>query len=249
VAKDYDRGLELQYYDKWKETGKKEYFQKLYRIYGGLIHSASRKAAMGSNMPESVFKLQAAQQFHDSLRTFDPSRGAALPTHIYNGVNNKLKRLNVQYGNIGRIPERSGSKLGVFKINDLNNTTELLRQKFNREPTAGEIAKDMSVTIRDVEGLQKEIRKDLSLNTQLEDLTASDEFAGDRDVLNMVYYDMNSDQQNLYDYLNGEHGKERLAKPSGQPDYKAIGKKLRMSEAKVQKTRKQIRKMIIDMGL
>lgn len=247
--KDYDRSLELQYFDRWRDTGKKEYFQKLYHIYGGLIHKASRKAAVGSNIPESVFKLQAAQQFHDSLRTFDPSRGAALPTHIFNGVNNKLKRINAQYGNLARIPERSGTSLGIFHINQLKNSEELLRQKLNRDPTIGEIAKDMSVTPDQVEGLQKEIRKDLSLNAELEDLTAFDEFAGDKDILNMVYYDMNHEQQLLYDYLNGEHGKTQIMKPSGQPDYKAIAKKIGIPEARVQKIRKQIRKMIVDIGL
>ena len=65
----------------------------------------------------------------------------------------------------------------------------------------------------------------------------------------MVYYDMNPEQQLVYDYLNGEHGKERLAKPSGQPDFRAIARRAGISENKVQKIRKQLRKMILDMGL
>ncbi len=243
------KDLDLHYFDKWRQTGEKDYFQKLYRGYGGLIHQASRKAASGSNIPEAVFKLQAAQQFHDSLRTFNPDRGASLSTHIYNGVNNKLKRINAQYGNIARIPERSGSSLGVFHINQLQNTEELLRQRLNREPTVVEIAREMNVTPQDVEGLKKEIKKDLSLNAELEDLVSFDESASDKDLLNMVYYDMNPEQQLLYDYANGEHGKQAILKPSGIPDYSAIARKMNLPEQKVQKLRKQLKKMILESGV
>ena len=141
--------LDLYYFDKWRQTGRKEYFQKLYRGFGGLINTASKKAAMGSNIPQSAFKLQAAQQFYDSLQTFDPSKGANLNTHIFRGVHEKLKRVNYKYGNLARIPERSEG-LGVYDINLLNNTEELLRQKFNREPTIDEIAADMGVTPQQV---------------------------------------------------------------------------------------------------
>ena len=232
--------LDLYHFNKWKDTGRKEYFQRLYRGFGGLINEASRKAAMGSNVPQSAFKLQAAQQFYDSLRTFDPSRGASLKTHIFNGVENKLKRINAQYGNIARIPERSGAALGVFAINKMQNTEELLRQKLNREPTVVEIADEMGVTPRDVEGLKKEVKRDLSLNAQLEDMVMYDEFASADDLLDMAYYDMNPKQQLLYDYVSGKHGKEAILKPSGQPDFKAIARKMNLPDSQIQKLRKQV---------
>jgi DNA-directed RNA polymerase sigma subunit (sigma70/sigma32) len=238
--------LDLYYFDKWRKNGRKEDFQKLYRGFHDIISSASRKASMGSNIPQSVFKLQAAQQFHDSLNTFDPSRGASLKTHIWNGVENKLKRINYKYGNLARIPERSGNTLGVYDINVLNNTEELLRQKLNREPTIDEIATDMGVRPDQVEGLKKEIRKDLSLNADLEELTQFDENATDEDVMHMLYYDMNPQQKLLYDYTNGKHGKQAILKPSGKPDFNAIARKMGISNDQVQKIRKQLVKMIID---
>jgi len=69
---------------------------------------------------------------------------------------------------------------------------------------------------------------------------------GSDDLLQMVYYDMNPKQQLLYDYVAGAHGKEAILKPSGQADYRAIARKLKMPESQVQKLRKQLKKMIQD---
>ena len=93
------------------------------------------------------------------------------------------------------------------------------------------------------------MRKDLSLNAELEDLVAFDENASDKDVLQMLYYDMNPEQKLLYDYMNGEHGKQAILKPSGKPDFNAIARRMGITESKLQKLRKQIKKMIIDSGI
>ena len=98
---------ELELYNQWKKTGDKTYFQQLYRSMGGLINTALSKSSYGSNLPQSAFKLEGAQQFYNALETFNPTKGAQLATHVYNTVQDKTKRLNYTYQNIARRPERS----------------------------------------------------------------------------------------------------------------------------------------------
>lgn len=240
--------LDIKNYYNWKDNKSKESFQTLYRGMLPLINKASQKAAYGSQVPQSVFKLEAAQQFYNALGRFDPKYGTKLSTFMHKTLENKLKRVNTTYQNIARITERGAGELGVFQINDYNNTKDMLTDVLNREPTDAEVAKEMNVTPDKVQRLRMEVRKDLSLNADLEDYATAGELDSDEEMLAMVYYDLPPEAQLLFDYSQGKHGKKAILKPNGKPDYKRIAQKISMSETKVQKLRKTIARQIPSIG-
>ena len=235
---------ELELLNNWKTTGDKSYFQQLYRSYKPLLNKAAQKASRGSNLPSSVFELESAQQFHDSLKRFNPSLGVKLSTFVHGNVEDKNKRLNYLYQDLGRIPERGGKSLGIYHVGVLNNTKEMLYQQYGREPTALEIGKEMGVSAMKVESLMQETKKDLSLNSTVEDAATSDDFAGDLAILNMHYYDMNPEQQTLYNYVSDKTGTGEMLKPSGTVDWNKIAAKMGIPLQRVNKIRKQIKQMV-----
>lgn len=229
---------ELQLWNDWKSTGDKKHFQKLYRGMGGLINTALKKSAYGSNLPQAAFKLEGAQQFYNALETFNPNKGANLATHVYRTVQEKAKRLNYTYQNIARRPERKD--LGVYHITQFNNEVEVLKDNLGREPSNAEIADALGQPIKAVETFKTESRQDLSLNAETEHLTAADYGTTDYDELSMHYYDMTPDEQNVFDYVGGFHGRPAILKSSGEPDYNRIGRLTGLPPTKVQKIRKTI---------
>jgi len=234
---------ELELLNKWRNTGQKTYFQQLYKSYKPMLFKATEKAARGSSLPRSVFELEAAQQFHDSLQRFDASKGIQLSTFVYGSVEDKAKRLNM-FQDIGRIPERGGNSLGIFHVNQLNNTREILYQKLGRDPSSFEIAQEMGVPVAKVEGLIRETKKDLSLNSTLEDAVTHDDDAKGMATLEMHYYDMSKEQQTFYDYATGEHGKQIMIKPSGKIDYNRIANAMGITLPRLHKIQAQIKQMV-----
>jgi len=226
---------ELQFYKEWQHSGNKEPFQKLYKSMKNLLHSAAKKAAMGSNIPESAHKAWAAQNFYDALRTFNPNAGAALQTHVYNSVHQKAKRLNYMYQNLAHMPEPRTMIVGQYQ-----NAYEYLRASHDREPSTQEISDHMGVGISDVALIQKEIRKDLAFGEGTEE-QAFFEGSRDEEILSYLYYDLSTEEQNLYEYLFGKNGKPRLVKPNGKIDFDKIALAMGMSVSKVRAILSKIR--------
>lgn len=244
MASDYDRKLELENAMKWKETRDPKYFQDVYRSMKPLIHLAGGKARIGSNIPNEVFELRAIQQFHDSLKSFKPEKGTQLQTHVFRGVQEKLKRLNYKYDKIARTPERSGGGIGAYHIGSLMDTTAILRQTLNREPTDFEIAQEMGVSAKQVENLKKDMVKDYSFSGELEDLSATDDYSEDQAVLDSIYYDLTPDQRRYYDHVTGSHGVRVVKKHTGSVDQKAIARAMGKTLKEVQTLRKGVAKMM-----
>lgn len=235
---------DLELVRQWKKTRDPKYFREAYREMSGLINSATMKAATGSNIPKSVFKLRAIQQFHDSLESFDEKRGTQLGSHVYKAVHEKSKRLNYNYGDIARIPERSGSGVGIYHVGPFQETLEILQHRYGREPTDKEIAQEMGYSEKQIKALRKDITKDYSFSGEVEDLSSIDDDSLNLDVLNAVYYDLTPEQKIYYDYVTGQHGKQAIRKHTGAVDQNAIAQKMGKSPREIQKIRAEVINMI-----
>lgn len=225
---------ELSLYNKWRKTGEKEDFQELYMSMKPLIYKAARNASYGSNIPESAHKAYAAQSFYDALRTFDPSKGGALGTHVFGSVSQKAKRLNYTYQNLGKIPEPRAAKVGLYQ-NEYSN----LRDKLDREPSTSEMADQLGWGISEVSKIQREIQKDLALSEGIEE-HAYIETPIEDERLDYLYPMLGSEAQNVYDYILGKHGKARMVKHNGRIDYDRIAERMGCSSSKVRSLHKDI---------
>jgi hypothetical protein len=225
---------EMTLFHQWKQTGDKIYFQGLYNSMRPLIESAAKKASYGSNLPQSAHRIYAAQNMLDALRTYDPSKGVALQSHIYGAVHQKAKRLNYLYQNLGQIPEPRAMLVGRYQT-ELDN----LKEDLGREPSAVEISDRLAIGLKDVERLQKEIHKDLSTSGLEEEIISMS--PAEEEILSLLYYDLNTDQQIVYDYVFGKHGKPTLGKVSGKIDYAGISARTGFSQSKIRSVFAQIR--------
>lgn len=217
---------ELALYHDWKGTQSTGSFQKLYTSMKPLIYDAARKASYGSNIPESAHQIWAAQNFYDALRTYKPSAGTALQTHVYNAVHQKAKRLNYLYQNLGHIPEPRAMQIGLYQ-----NIHENLRATLGREPSSAEVADKLSWGLKDVVNIQKELQKEMAMDLGAEEHGVF-ESSIDEEVLEYVYYELNGEEQLMYDYVFGKHGKPRMVKANKKVDFEGIAKKAGFSASK-----------------
>lgn len=217
---------ELDLYHSWSETKSTNAFQKLYTSMKPLLYDAARKASYGSNIPESAHQIWAAQNFYDALRTYKPSAGTALQTHVYNAVHQKAKRLNYLYQNMGHIPEPRLAQVGLYQ-----NVYENMKASSGREPSQAEIADKLGWGLKDVTKIQKELTKDLALDLGAEEHGVF-ESSIDEEILDYVYYELNSEEQLMYDYVFGKHGKPKMVKPTGKIDFDRISQRAGFSSSK-----------------
>lgn len=235
MADDLLKKKEMDLYHEWKQTGSKEAFQGLYTSMKPLLFDAARKAAYRSPLPKSAHQIWAAQSMLDALRTYDPKAGTALQTHIYTAVNQKQKRLNYDYGNIGRMPEPRATRIGLFQ-----NETENLRTELDRAPSSAELADRLGWSLKTVELTQREVHKNLSISDGV-DAQPFYESSLDRAILDDIYFDLSGEQQTVYDYIFGLHGKPRLTKANGKVDFEDIGRRSGYSSSKARSLYIQIR--------
>ena len=218
---------ELGLFHDWKQTQSPKSFQKLYTSMKPLIYGAAKKAAYGSNVPESAHQIWAAQTFYDALRTYKPNMGTALNTHVYNAVHQKAKRLNYIYQNIGHIPEPRTGKIGLYQNIHANLVSE-----HSREPSAAELADRLGWGVKDVVTIQKELQKEYAMDMGAEEHGVH-ESSVDEELLDYIYYELSPDEQLVYSYVFGKHGKPRMVKANSKVDFEGIARKVGFSSSKV----------------
>lgn len=219
-----------------KDQENKTHFQNLYNSMKPLIHDAAKKAAFGSNLPESAHRLYAAQAFLDSIKTYKPGSAASIQTHVYGSVQNKVKRLNYEYQNLGKMPEPRAVMVGQF-INEFGN----LRANLGRDPSTAELSDHIGMPMKQVANLQKELRKDLSMDAGTDEVSFM-EGSKEEEFLNYLYYELSAEEKVVYEYITGHFGKPRMVKGNNKIDYAGIATKMGVSESKIRLLHNQIRK-------
>lgn len=217
---------ELQLFQKWKNQKDPQAFQELYKSMEPVINTAMRKASFGSNIPQSAHKVYAAQNFMNSLNTYDPNK-SALNTHVYRWVEQKGKRLNYQYSNLGHIPETRQTMIGEFQ-----NITSTLQSELGREPSAAEVADEMGIGVKDVSRLRTELKKDLAMADGTEE-AAFFRSNQDEEILDYIYHELTGEEKAVYEYMFGKYGKPAMKKPNNRVDYQRIAQRVGFSESKV----------------
>lgn len=236
MVKPPDKQKELDLFNQWKQNQSAEAFQGLYNQMKPLLYDAARKASYGSNIPESAHKAWAAQNFYNSLQTYKPESGASLQTHVYGAVHQKAKRLNYLYQNLGHISEPRAMQVGTYK-----KQLENLSNDLGRMPSSAELADNLGWGLKDVERIQKELHRDLSLDTEGGPELGVYASREDEEMLEYVYYELNPQQQVIYDYAFGKHGRPKMLKPNGKVDFGRIARTVGFSESKVRMLHNQIK--------
>ena len=149
---------EIELWARWKNEGQqREHLQPLLKLYDGVFGQKMR-AWKPPMVPDSVFHAELQKQFINALDAYDPSRGAALNTHVENRLK-KAMRLGNRYANLSYIPEAQAGKIGKL----LRAQTELT-EEYGRPPTHAEIANHLGMHEKQVTTVLKAVKRDVPMS-------------------------------------------------------------------------------------
>ena len=212
-------------------------FTPLFQSFKPLIYKAAMPNMINSPIPQAAHMALATQAFYDAAKTWDHKKGASFRTHIYGAVNDKGKRLNYKYQNLGYIPENRAAKYGP-----IHNAMAILKDSLGREPSTFEIADELSIPPGQVEKLLKEIRKDRILDDST--ISQNTFFRTDRAraLAQDLQYELIPQHQVVIEHMFGLNGKKELLTATGMADIPAIAKATKLKESQVRSAKKIIEK-------
>lgn len=225
---------EVDMWRSWKESGEDpEKLQPLLQSLNPVIQSnVLRHRAPRIHKP--VIEAEARTLTLKALRRYNPSRGTMISTHVHNNLKG-LNRFVKKHQNFTRIVETQANKIG-----DYQRAKESLSEELGREPTSLELSTKLKMSVKKVERLEKEIRKDsfaqLSSDTAIESNPFEQELPVHREVIEMLPYELTIDEQKVFNYLFGRGGKRKDTKTG------SIARKLGWSDSKVSQLKNSISK-------
>ena len=196
---------ELELFNQYR-SGDNEARTKLLTSLKPLIRGQANKFT-NSGLPPMAIELEAHRLASDSLNTYDPSK-AQLNTHVTNWLK-KLSRFVTNYQNVGHIPEPRALIIGKY-----NAIFDNLEADKGREPTITELADAMNLPPVEIERLQTELRKDLSISLpeDKEDIggfyfhAKPGSFNKSKEALEFTYFDADPIDKKILEYTFGIGG-------------------------------------------
>jgi len=195
---------DVELWQEWVNSGKDPNAMKpLLTQFRGSINSQVNKYRANPNIPQSALRAEFTNRAIEAFDNYDPSRGASLNTHV-NWQMMKGRRFVTTYSNIGRIPESRAYKVGEFI-----NVKSDLEDRFGREPTAHELADKLKWPIKQVTSMQQEIRREVPTSVLAAD-TVADKPSREAEVIRLIQYELNPEEQLVLEYTYGINGKQKL---------------------------------------
>ena len=125
-------------YQQWNRTKSKKDMGALITQLNPVIYSEVHRQA--GTLPPAALAGETKIWAIKAIKSYDPSKGAALATHVTNYIR-RVRRLNYKYQNNARLPDPVQMKVGDYK-----RTVANLSEELNREPTTEEISKSLGWT-------------------------------------------------------------------------------------------------------
>jgi DNA-directed RNA polymerase specialized sigma subunit len=222
--------VQEELWNEWKRTQNPESLNNLLKKYDGMIQSAVNKHD-NPNIPRPAMEAEAKNQAFIAFETYDPNRGTQLSTHVGTRLK-KLYSYMTKFQNVGKIPEGEASSIGTYK-----QAKEDLRKKFNREPSTVELADHLAWDFNRVSRMEASLRRDYIGMDEISAMETNPRF----ERMMYSYYEMTPEEQIIFDYTLGAHGKPKLT--PGQ-----IASRLGISNSKVSAIKNKIAKRMEEYG-
>jgi DNA-directed RNA polymerase specialized sigma subunit len=182
-------------------------------------------------LPDIVIQKHAEKYALDAFKTYDPSKGASLHTHMFNHLS-KLSRLNYDNQNVVKIPEHQ-----ILQIRNYHDSVAHLTDQLGYAPSHEEIADHMILPVSHVKRLSENVnRKDYTYDSDHEDLQQRDIESNPKSLyIQDVFSHLNKKQKQQFQDLTGFNGAPIL-KPS------EFGKKHNMKPFEVSRVKMTLAK-------
>lgn len=193
------KAREVGLWQKWNESGRKPmHLEPLLKAYQPLVEQKIREWKPQA-IPKSAFRAELQNHIIKALETYNPER-AALSTHI--GVRlQKAKRYMVQHQNLAYIPEGQVSYIGR-----INKAKDQLTDELGRAPTHSEIGDFVGLPPKRVATIMAATRRDIPMS-MLETDPVGKNTMREREVLDLLQYNLTPDEKMVFNHLYGREGK------------------------------------------
>lgn len=154
-------------------------------------------------VPSSVIHAQALKLLKTAVDKYSPSEGANFRTYLESNL--RLTRFVNDHKTIARIPEHRSLMIGRYVA-----AKNLLFADKSREPTSEELAHELKISITDAAKLEEIVNaKTLSSSAMTFDQVSnvSNRFTNAGEFM---YFGLTPQEQLVYDYSLGAHGKPAL---------------------------------------
>lgn len=145
---------EVDQWKRWKSSGSPEDLAPLIKAYAPLLNQKTQLWKPPAVEP-AAFKAELQQHLIRAFEKYDPSKGAALNTHVEIHLQ-KAKRYGNRYANLAYIPEGQSGQIGK-----IDKAHQELREELGRDPTHTEIADHLGMSPSMVARIQKARVKDV----------------------------------------------------------------------------------------
>ena len=156
----------------------------------------------GSTVPAYILRARATNLVVEALDEWDP-KIAKMNTHLINRLQ-KLSRIVYEHQNVARIPESRATKVGIFQAAE-----GALQDTFGREPSVAELSDYLSWNPKEVQKIQKDIRREIP-SSYVEVPVVFGEESKEKMMLDYYYAGLNPTNQVIFEYTTGYGGKPVL---------------------------------------
>jgi len=221
------QGYELKLWENWDVGGRTpDLLRPLLDSMRPLLKSQAERYKSGSLIPPAAVDAEFQKQFISAVRTYDPGRGAALGTHVFNHLR-KAGRFLKQNRQLGYMPEHR-----IDKIVSFSTTRTELEESLGRPPNTQELSEQLQWHPKEVSRMEKELRAENWASGYEQD-PLSVMPSREREVLNLIRYELGPEELAVYEYTLGVNGK-----PEMQPG--EIARTLKMTPSKVARLKSSI---------
>ena len=217
--------------EQWKQTRDPAHLAPLLKAYEPVIANAMRRYR-APTIPEPVFQAELTAHTIKAFETYDPSRGAALNTHVTNRLM-KAHRFNNQHQNFAYIPAEPAAYIGK-----IDRAQSELREDLNRLPTNEEIANHLGVKTKLVDRVQTARRADIA-SSKFEDDPYEKSIGRNEEVISLLPYRLNEKQKEVFAYLYGDK-KHLIPRNNGKVNMGQLAQQLNMSGSQLSRIHAQI---------
>ena len=225
AATPVEKSEEIELWRRWKTKKDKNALGELFDRYQGMFNNHFQKMKR-MPLPDSVQKAEIQKWFINGLDTFDPNRGVALGTHVYNRML-KAKRLNYQYSNVAYIPEDSAIRIGTYKGVKSNLTDTL-----GRDPTTIEMADELSWHPNEIARVENSLIDESPESAM--NILPWDQTSEVQDTMFYLHTELDPKDQLILEHTTGFGGKKLLTTNQ-------MSRKLNMTTGDINKSKARIR--------
>jgi len=226
---------DIELWQEWKKTGSQEALQKLMKQMEPVIYKEVQK--WSGNIPMNLLEHEAKLLAMKAFKTYDPSKGTALSTHVVNQLK-PLSRFVYTHQNVARIP----SEVRIGKISNLKNIISEFNARYGRDPNIDELSDLLGISRKELKKFLRELHPDFLESLMLAPSQPMYDPETDRLIYDF-YNSLSPIEKLVFEHSVGYHKKrltiEEIAKKTGLSVYEIrrmredIGKRLKEYLSKV----------------